>query len=80
MATTASRLAHIHAANPHPSLTHTPLPAGPWNPEAQELLGRLLPITHLLHAAGSQEAPPAPKPKAPGEGSSRHGSSRIVKS
>ncbi|GLC48313.1 hypothetical protein PLESTB_000082600 [Pleodorina starrii] len=36
---------------------------GKWNEQAQELLGKLLPITHLLHAAGSQEAPPAPKPK-----------------
>lgn len=41
-----------------------PPPAGKWNEQAQELLGKLLPITHLLHAAGSQEAPPAaPKPK-----------------
>lgn len=37
---------------------------GKWNEEAQHLLGKLLPITHLLHAAGSQEAPPAPKKKA----------------
>ncbi|GLC36807.1 hypothetical protein PLESTM_000504000 [Pleodorina starrii] len=36
---------------------------GKWNEEAQQLLGKLLPITHLLHAAGSQEAPPAPKKK-----------------
>ncbi|GIL55941.1 hypothetical protein Vafri_11394, partial [Volvox africanus] len=37
---------------------------GKWNEEAQGLLGKLLPITHLLHAAGSQEAPPAaPKTK-----------------
>ncbi|GIM04284.1 hypothetical protein Vretimale_8859, partial [Volvox reticuliferus] len=37
---------------------------GKWNAEAQGLLGKLLPITHLLHAAGSQEAPPAaPKTK-----------------
>ncbi len=41
---------------------------GSWNEEAQGLLGRLLPITHLLHAAGSQEAPPAaPKPKTDGK-------------
>ncbi|KAG2426904.1 hypothetical protein HXX76_012691 [Chlamydomonas incerta] len=37
---------------------------GKWNEEAQHLLGKLLPITHLLHAAGSQEAPPQPKKKA----------------
>ncbi len=37
---------------------------GRWNEEAQTLLGKLLPITHLLHAAGSQEAPPAPKKEA----------------
>ncbi|GLI68304.1 hypothetical protein VaNZ11_012665 [Volvox africanus] len=37
---------------------------GKWNEESQQLLGKLLPITHLLHAAGSQEAPPtAPKKK-----------------
>ncbi|KAG2500519.1 hypothetical protein HYH03_001296 [Edaphochlamys debaryana] len=34
---------------------------GKWNEQAQDLLGKLLPITHLLHAAGSQEAPPKPK-------------------
>ncbi|GLC60118.1 hypothetical protein PLESTB_001575900 [Pleodorina starrii] len=32
---------------------------GKWNEESQHLLGKLLPITHLLHAAGSQEPPPA---------------------
>ncbi len=37
---------------------------GKWNAQAQEMLGKLLPITHLLHAAGSQEAPPQPKKKA----------------
>ncbi|KAG2424609.1 hypothetical protein HXX76_014334 [Chlamydomonas incerta] len=37
---------------------------GKWNAQAQELLGKLLPITHLLHAAGSQEAPPRPKKTA----------------
>ncbi|KXZ44762.1 hypothetical protein GPECTOR_62g877 [Gonium pectorale] len=36
---------------------------GKWNEEAQHLLGKLLPITHLLHAAGSQEAAPKPKKK-----------------
>ncbi|KXZ54551.1 hypothetical protein GPECTOR_4g616 [Gonium pectorale] len=41
-----------------------PAPPGRWNEEAQRLLGELLPITHLLHAAGSQEAAPAaPKKK-----------------
>ena len=28
---------------------------GPWNAEAQEILGKLLPIQHLLHAAGQAE-------------------------
>ncbi|PNH10694.1 Multidrug resistance-associated protein 1 [Tetrabaena socialis] len=36
---------------------------GKWNEDAQNLLGKLLPITHLLHAAGSQEAAPKPKKK-----------------
>ncbi|GFR49014.1 hypothetical protein Agub_g11035, partial [Astrephomene gubernaculifera] len=35
---------------------------GKWTEPAQQLLGELLPATHLLHAAGSQEAPPAPPP------------------
>lgn len=37
---------------------------GPWSAQAQDMLSQLLPITHLLHAAGAAEGPrEAPKPK-----------------
>ena len=33
---------------------------GRWNAEAQDMLGRLLPVSHLLHASGAAEQPRDP--------------------
>lgn len=37
---------------------------GPWNAEAQQLLGKYLPASHLLAAAGNAEQPREQKKKA----------------
>jgi hypothetical protein len=37
---------------------------GPWNEDAQKLLSKYLPVSHLLAAAGGAEQPRDDKPKA----------------